>query len=97
MKKKLGAEPVPLFIPVGAESSFSGVIDLIGDKYLTFSSSDQGSTVTENEIPSNLADTAAEWKEKLIDSVASFSDEITELYFDGQDIPRQMIIDTLRK
>ena len=97
MKKKLGAEPAPLFIPVGAESSFSGVIDLIGDKYLTFSSSDQGSTVTENEIPSNLADTAAEWKEKLIDSVASFSDEITELYFDGQDIPRQMIIDTLRK
>ena len=97
MKKKLGAEPVPLFIPVGAESSFSGVIDLIGDKYLTFSSSDQGSTVTENEIPSNLADTAAEWKEKLIDSVASFSDEITELYFDGQDIPRQMIINTLRK
>ena len=97
MKKKLGAEPVPLFIPVGAESSFSGLIDLIGDKYLTFSSSDQGSTVTENEIPSNLADTAAEWKEKLIDSVASFSDEITELYFDGQDIPRQMIIDTLRK
>ena len=97
MKKKLGAEPVPLFIPVGAESSFSGVIDLIGDKYLTFSSSDQGSTVTENEIPANLADTAAEWKEKLIDSVASFSDEITELYFDGQDIPRQMIIDTLRK
>ena len=97
MKKKLGAEPVPLFIPVGAESSFSVVIDLIGDKYLTFSSSDQGSTVTENEIPSNLADTAAEWKEKLIDSVASFSDEITELYFDGQDIPRQMIIDTLRK
>ena len=97
MKKKLGAEPVPLFIPVGAESSFSGVIDLIGDKYLTFSSSDQGSTITENEIPSNLADTAAEWKEKLIDSVASFSDEITELYFDGQDIPRQMIIDTLRK
>ena len=97
MKKKLGAEPVPLFIHVGAESSFSGVIDLIGDKYLTFSSSDQGSTVTENEIPSNLADTAAEWKEKLIDSVASFSDEITELYFDGQDIPRQMIIDTLRK
>ena len=97
MKKKLGAEPVPLFIPVGAESSFSGVIDLIGDKYLTFSSSDQGSTVTENEIPSNMADTAAEWKEKLIDSVASFSDEITELYFDGQDIPRQMIIETLRK
>lgn len=42
MKKKLGAEPVPLFIPVGAESSFTGVIDLIKEKYLTFNVTDQG-------------------------------------------------------
>ena len=97
MKKKLGVEPVPLFIPVGAESSFSGVIDLIKEKYLTFSVSDQGSTIEEHEIPDSMIDTAQEWKEKLIDSVASFSDEITELYFDGEDIPRDMIISTLRK
>ena len=97
MKKKLGAEPVPLFIPVGAESSFSGIIDLIGGKYLTFSANDQGSSITENEIPAEMADKAAEWKERLIDSVASFSDEITELYFEGEEIPRDMIISTLRK
>ena len=97
MKKKLGVEPVPLFIPVGAESSFSGVIDLIKEKYLTFSVSDQGSTIEEHEIPDSMIDTAPEWKEKLIDSVASFSDEITELYFEGEDIPRDMIISTLRK
>ena len=97
MKKKLGVEPVPLFIPVGAESSFSGVIDLIKEKYLTFSVSDQGSTIEEHEIPSSMVDLTAEWKEKLIDSVASFSDEITELYFEGEDIPRDMIISTLRK
>ena len=97
MKKKLGAEPVPLFIPVGAESSFSGIIDLIGEKYLTFSVSDQGSTVEEHDIPDSMIDTAQEWKEKLIDSVASFSDEITELYFEGEEIPRDMIISTLRK
>ena len=97
MKKKLGVEPVPLFIPVGAESSFSGVIDLIKEKYLTFSVSDQGSTIEEHEIPDSMIDTAQEWKEKLIDSVASFSDEITELYFEGEDIPRDMIISTLRK
>ena len=97
MKKKLGAEPVPLFIPVGSESSFSGIIDLIGEKYLTFSVSDQGSTVEEHDIPDSMIDTAQEWKEKLIDSVASFSDEITELYFEGEEIPRDMIISTLRK
>ena len=97
MKKKLGVEPVPLFIPVGAESSFSGIIDLIREKYLTFSVSDQGSTIEEHEIPDSMIDLTAEWKEKLIDSVASFSDEITELYFEGEDIPRDMIISTLRK
>ena len=97
MKKKLGVEPVPLFIPVGAESSFSGVIDLIKEKYLTFSVTDQGSTIEEHEIPDSMIDTAQEWKEKLIDSVASFSDEITELYFEGEEIPRDMIISTLRK
>ena len=97
MKKKLGVEPVPLFIPVGAESSFSGVIDLIKEKYLTFSVTDQGSTIEEHEIPDSMIDLTAEWKEKLIDSVASFSDEITELYFEGEDIPRDMIISTLRK
>ena len=97
MKKKLGVEPVPLFIPVGAESSFSGIIDLIREKYLTFSVTDQGSTIEEHEIPDSMIDLTAEWKEKLIDSVASFSDEITELYFEGEEIPRDMIISTLRK
>ena len=97
MKKKLGVEPVPLFIPVGAESSFSGVIDLIKGKYLTFSVTEQGSTIEEHEIPDSMIDLTAEWKEKLIDSVASFSDEIIELYFEGEDIPRDMIISTLRK
>ena len=97
MKKKLGAEPVPLFIPVGAESSFTGVIDLIKEKYLTFNVTDQGSTIEEHDIPDSMVDTAQEWKEKLIDSVASYSDEITELYFEGEEIPRDMIISTLRK
>src|SRR5574344_2713849 len=54
MKKKLGVEPVPLFIPVGAESSFSGIIDLIKEKYLTFNVSDQGSTIEEKDIPDSM-------------------------------------------
>lgn len=97
MKKKLNANPVPLFIPVGEESSFSGVIDLIRGKYLTFSKDDQGLSIIENDIPQEMEEKAEEAKENLIDSVASFSDEITELYFEGKEIPSQMIINTLRK
>ncbi len=97
MRKKLGASPVPLFIPVGSESSFSGIIDLISMEYLEFSAEDEGKTITRSAIPSSEMEKAEEWREKLIDSVASFSDEITELYFEGKDIPRSMIISTLRE
>ena len=96
MRKKLGANPVPLCIPVGSESSFSGVIDLIDMEYLTFSADDDGRTITRSPIPASEKEKADEWREKLIDSVASYSDEITELYFDGKEIPREMIVSTLR-
>lgn len=97
MKKKLSANPIPLFLPVGSENSFSGVIDLIHDKYLEFSAGDEGSTIIENEVPDEYKDKREEWYEKLIDSVASFSDEITELYFDGQEISEELIMKTLRE
>ena len=97
MKKKLGANPVPVFIPVGSESSFSGIIDLVNMEYLQFSASDDGKTIERSAIPESEKERAEEWREKLIDSVASFSDEITELYFDGQEIPSEMIIATLRE
>ncbi len=96
MRKKLNANPIPLFIPVGSEASFSAIIDLVKMKMLTFSPDDQGSTITESEIPENEMDIANEWREKLIDSVASFSDEITELYFEGKEIPEELIYSTLR-
>ena len=97
MKKKLDANPVPLFIPVGSESEFKGVIDLMNSKYLTFSADDQGSTITENEIPSDYLDKYNEMRESLIDSLASYSDEITELYFDGAEIPVSLMKETIRK
>ncbi len=97
MRKKLGESPVPLFIPVGSENAFSGVIDLIRMEYLTFDPSDDGRTINRSPIPESEADNAAEWREKLIDSVASYSDDITELYFEGEDIPAEMIISTLRE
>ena len=97
MKKKLGANAVPLFIPVGEESSFRGVIDIINGKYLTFSSLDQGTTINQEDIPEEYIEKYEETKEAMIDSLSSFSDEITELYFDGKEIPTSLIKETIRK
>lgn len=96
MVKKLGANPCPLFIPVGSENGFSGVIDLLKMRYVTFSG-DQGEQIIYSDIPEEMVDKAAEWREKLIDQVSSFSDEITELYFEGVQIPDELIKKTIRK
>lgn len=97
MEKKLGATPVPLFIPMGSESSFKGIISLLKMKALYFSSEDRGVTITEEDIPSDYLEKAEEYREKLIDACASYSDEITELYFEGEEIPSDLIMSTLRK
>ncbi len=97
MAKKLGEHPVPLYIPVGAESSFSGVISLLEMKMLTFSQEDKGQTITKSDIPADMIDKATQWREKLIDECASYSDEVTELYFEGAEIPSQLLLKTLRE
>lgn len=97
MKKKLGANPVPLFLPVGSESSFSGVIDLLDKKYITFSPSDQGSTMSDGPIPEDMQDATDEWYEKLIDAISTYDDGIMESYLSGEDIPKENILSALRK
>ena len=96
MVKKLGANPCPLFIPVGSESGFSGVVDLLKMRYLTFTG-EQGSEIIESDIPAEVSGQAGQWREKLIDQVSSFSDEIMELYFEGAEIPESLIKKTIRK
>lgn len=97
LKVKLGANPIPVFIPVGTESNFCGVIDLIKKKYLVFSNEDQGKTISEQDIPSSMQSEVDAWYERLIDSVSSFSDEITELYFEGEEIGSDLLKRTLKK
>lgn len=97
IKTKLKEEPVPLFIPVGKESKFEGIIDLLKMKMVVFDASSEGYDYSYVDIPADMQDEADQWREKLIDSVSSFSDEITELYFAGEEIPSDKIIATLRK
>jgi len=85
VSEKLGANPVPLQIPIGAEETFKGVIDLIANKAIEWDEASQGMTFTEIDIPSELVPVAAEWREKLVESVAEYDDVLLEKFFDDPD------------
>lgn len=97
MEKKLKANPVPLFLPVGSENDFKGVIDLINLKYLTFDQNDFGQTIIEEEIPEELIDLSNEWREHLIDKASNFDEEIMDLFFNEEEIPSEKLKLAIRK
>ncbi|MCQ2412845.1 MAG: elongation factor G [Sphaerochaetaceae bacterium] len=97
IKAKLNEEPVPLFIPIGKESKFEGIIDLLKMQKVVFDAATDGYEYSYEDIPEDMQDEAQMWREKLLDSVSNFSDEITELYFAGEEIPSDMILSVLRQ
>jgi len=97
LRKKLQANPIPLFLPVGYENEFSGIIDVLNKTYLVYSPEDQGKTFTEQPIPEQYAEAAEAAYENVIDAVSSFNDEITERFFEGKEIPVSMIKETIKK
>ncbi len=97
MKDILGANPVAIQIPIGAEENFKGVVDLIKMKAILWHDETMGAEYDIEDIPADLVDEAEEWREKLLDAASSFDDELMELYLDGKDIPEEMIIAALRK
>ncbi len=95
MKAKLGASPLPVSVPIGAEGGFEGTIDLIGMRELRWS--DDGMTITESAVSPERLDDARERREALIDALSAHSDAITELYLEGGDISAELIQQELRK
>jgi elongation factor G len=85
VKDRLGAHPVPLQVPIGAEDTFKGVVDLISNKAIVWNDDTQGMTYDEIEIPEDLVDTVDEWREKLIESIAEYDDNLMEKFFDNPD------------
>ena len=65
VKERLGAQPVPLQVPIGAEETFKGVVDLISNKAIVWNDDTQGMTYDEIPIPEDLVDVVAEWREKI--------------------------------
>ena len=94
---KLGANAVPVQIPVGKEDEFKGMIDLVRMKAYIYSDEKTLINFEEKEIPAELLDMATEWREKLLENVSEFDDEMMELYLDGKEISVDMIKRAIRK
>ncbi|WP_174268072.1 elongation factor G [Nocardioides zeae] len=85
--ERLNSTPLVLQIPIGAESDFLGVVDLVGMRALTWRGETTiGEDYTVEEIPAELADQAAEWREKLVETLAEADDEIMERYLEEGDV-----------
>ena len=82
MKDVLGANPCPIVIPIGAEETFKGVVDLIKMKAILWHDETMGADYDVEEIPANLVDEANEWREKMLEKVAEYDDELMEKFFD---------------
>ena len=82
MKDVLGANPCPIVVPIGAEESFKGLVDLIKMKAIYWHDETMGADYTVEEIPANLVDEANEWRDKMLEKVAEFDDALMEKYFD---------------
>jgi len=85
VKDMLGANPVPMQVPIGSEETFRGVVDLINNEARIWNEEDFGMTFETIEIPEDLKDQVKEYREKLIESVAEYSDTLLEKYFDDPD------------
>jgi elongation factor G len=85
IKDRLGANAVPLQIPIGIEGTFRGVIDLINMKAITYGN-DLGDQIEVGEIPAELADEAGTWREKMIEALADHDDDIAHKFLEAEDI-----------
>ena len=82
LKEVLGANPCPIQIPIGAEETFKGVVDLIRMKAIFWHDETMGAEYSVEEIPANLMDEAQEYRDKMLEKIAEFDDALMEKYFD---------------
>ncbi|MEO1515263.1 MAG: elongation factor G [Bacteroidota bacterium] len=85
VREKLGANAIPLQIPIGAEERFKGVVDLMTNKAIVWDDETQGMTYKEIPIPEDLAETVTEYREKLVEAIAEYDDTLLEKFFEDPD------------
>jgi len=95
---RLGAKPLVMQLPIGAEDDFDGVVDLIDMKALTWRGKTEiGTDATVEEIPADLQEKAEEYREKLLETVAESDEELMEKYFGGEELTKEEIQGAIRK
>ena len=97
LNKRLGANAHAIQLPIGAESEFKGIVDLVTMKAYQYTDGDQNENATEIEIPEYLQDEAQILREELIEAVADFDDELAELYLGGEEIAPERLKQAIRK
>ena len=96
IRDRMRANAVPIQIPIGAESDFQGIVDLVRMRAYLYKD-DQGKEIEETDIPANLQEVAQEYRTKLIESVAETDDALTEKYLEGEELTEAEIRTALRK
>lgn len=97
IKDRLGGEPIPLQLPIGAEANFEGVVDLINEEALYFSENDQGFTVTKGDVPVDMLDDVAKWRDRLVEAAVDHDDDLMERYLEGEEISPEEIRGGIRR
>ncbi|TAL24357.1 MAG: elongation factor G [Nitrospirae bacterium] len=97
MVDRLGANPVPIQIPIGAEENFRGPIDIVGMKAIYFDDETLGAKYTEGAIPEDLMPVAQQYREKMLEALSDVDENIMEKFLGGQEIGEDEIKAALRK
>ena len=92
MEARLRARPIPIVIPIGAEESFVGVVDLIKMRAIIWDEASQGMKFEYKEIPADLLETAKEWRSKMVETAAEASEELMNAYLDSGELTEEQII-----
>lgn len=96
MKERLGANPIPLQLAIGAEDEFKGVVDLVKMKAIRWSEADQGATFEYEEIPADMQDLAAKWRETMLEAAAEATEELMDKYLDTGTLSEEEVMNGIR-
>ncbi|MDO6508735.1 elongation factor G [Colwellia sp. 4_MG-2023] len=91
LKTRLGANAVPIYIPIGAEDDFQGIVDLVKMKAINWNEDDHGMTFSYEDIPTDLQDIAEEWRDNLVSEAAEANDDLMDKYLEEGDLTEDEI------
>jgi len=96
IRERLGANPVPIQLPIGSEEQFKGIVDLVKNRAYIYTD-DLGTHSDETDIPADMADLVQEYREKLLEAVAESDEDLMMKYLEGEELTEEEIKATLRK